>query len=289
MGGLFYLGVDKALLSMYTIGVHEKEETILTRRKTHDEYLEELKEKGIQVEVLEPYVNNHTKIKHLFKACGHVVEVRPNHVLRGRGCGICRNRNLVIAGAKNSKKQHQKAAKELDQRIREVHGMKVRRDLEMPYVNGHTKIFWFCDQGHRWEAAPHSVKRGDGCPRCAKGDTKGETYTRELLEEYGVEFQSQKKFPDLRRVNPLSYDFYIPSMDILIECQGKQHYEPVTFFHGENAEEGFAIQQESDQLKREYAWRNGYCLLEISYKDYRKDRITEILQEADILPNLIVV
>lgn len=332
------------------------------RRKTHEEYVSELSDKGIQVEPLEPYQGSRTKVKHLW-SCGHVTEVMPANVLKGRGCGICHRRNLSSAGSKELENRRLKTAKELDHRVKEVHGNKVRRDSSTPYVNSYTKIFWYCDQGHHWKAEPRSIKSGRGCPtcgaekhvqavarisklavisaysqldgrsiqhlptkdntkgfptstcsrekwkciecscvwetsisnitsqgtscpRCANGNTKGETYTRELLEEYGVEFQSQKKFPDLIRVNHLSYDFYIPSMNTLIECQGQQHYKPVEFMGGAKK---FADQQERDHLKKEYARKNGYLLLEISYKDYRKDRITEILQEAGILPNKIVV
>lgn len=270
---------------MYTIYIHKEEEISLRRRKTHEEYIRELSDKGIQAEPLEYYQGSRTKIKHLW-SCGHVTNVLPSQVLLGKGCGICHRINLPSAGAKIAENKRLKAAQELDQRVKEVHGTKVRRDSSTPYVNGYTKMFWLCDQGHSWESIPDNIKRGGGgCPQCANGNTKGETYLRELLEEYGVEFQSQKKFPDLIRVNHLSYDFYIPSMNILIECQGQQHYKPVEFMGGTKR---FNIQQERDQLKREYALQNGYYLLEISYKDYRKDRILEILKEAGIIPDLIV-
>ena len=70
----------------------------------------------------------------------------------------------------------------------------------------------------------------------------------------------------------LSYDFYLPQCNVLVECQGIQHYEPIEYFGGE---EQFAIQQEHDKRKREYAEKNGYKLLEIWYYDY--DKIEEIL------------
>lgn len=249
-------------------------------KKTHPQYVEELRSKGIQVEVLEPYVNNRTKIKHLWKACGHVTKIRPDCVLGGQGCGRCTKENFVKAGSKELEKRRLKAAKELDERVAELHGAKVRRDLSTPYITDKTKISWFCDKGHQWEARPTNIKQGQGCPQCATSHLKGEAFTRELLEEYGIDFQTQKKFPDLKRIDRLSYDFFIPSMGILIECQGEQHYKPVNFMGGA---ERFDIQQERDQLKREYAWENGYYLLEISYKDYRKDRIKAILEDAGVL------
>lgn len=264
----------------------------LPRRKTHDEYVSELKEKGIQAEPLEHYVNNATKIKHRWNTCGHVTDIVPNHILRGNGCRKCQEINFADISSKIRENRRLKASKELDQKVFEIHGSNIMRDTKTPYINSYTNLPWICNRGHQWESRPDNIKSGSGCPECANIFYKGEILTKEVLNEYSLEFQAQKKFTNLyykSRSYPLSYDFCIPSMNILIECQGQQHYEPTTFFHGENAKEGFADQQERDRLKREYAQQNGYLLLEISYKDYRKDRITEILQEAGILPNLIVV
>lgn len=342
----------------YTFSIIYREEgTGLTRRKTHDEYIRELKEKGIQAEPLEPYKGANTKIKHRWKSCGHVTEAAPKNILAGCGCGECRRERTVnnhedyldaldrlglevvplepykksivklkhqwkkcghitsvspnavlarkkcgecarrgrdskfmAAGIAHCKKFQEgkrvKALEAIDKVVIEVHGDNIWRDPNDQYITARQKIGWCCKNGHSWKARPSSIKQGKGCPECAEGNTKGETYTREVFKEYGIEFQAQKKFANLyhkSKSSPLSYDFFIPSMGMLIECQGKQHYEPSTFFHGENAEEGFADQQERDQLKREYAWENGYYLLEISYKDYRKDRIKAILEDAGVL------
>lgn len=255
----------------------------MPRRKTHEEYVRELSDKGIQAEPLEEYTTNKKPIKHLWKACGHVTKTMPQNVLKGNGCDICRRENLIEVGAVPRENRHLKASQEIDQKVLEAHGVKVKRDTKTPYITDKTKLTWLCDQGHQWEARPTNIKQGQGCPQCAKGMLKGETYTREILEEYGVEFQTQKKFANLYNKSksyPLSYDFFIPSMDILIECQGIQHYKPIEFMGGAKK---FEDQQERDRLKREYAWENGYYLLEISYKDYRKDRIKSILEDAGVL------
>ena len=72
----------------------------------------------------------------------------------------------------------------------------------------------------------------------------------------------------------LSYDFYLPTYNLLIEAQGQQHITPKELFGGE---EQFQKQQEHDKRKRDYAEANGYKLLEIWYYDY--DRIEEILNK----------
>ena len=106
--------------------------------------------------------------------------------------------------------------------------------------------------------------------------TKGEQQILNYLEKNNIEFVFQKCFTDLigKKGRQLSYDFYLPSNNLLIEYQGIQHSEPVKYFGGE---EQFVIQQETDRRKREYAENNGYKLLEIWYFDY--NNINEILNK----------
>lgn len=54
------------------------------KRKTHEQYLEEC-----PFEVLEPYINNATKIKHKCSS-GHVWKATPTSILQGSGCPICK-------------------------------------------------------------------------------------------------------------------------------------------------------------------------------------------------------
>ena len=74
----------------------------------------------------------------------------------------------------------------------------------------------------------------------------------------------------------------MPVQNILIEFQGRGHYEPVWFHNREGltAEEQFVKQQEDDKRKRGYAVNNGYELLEISYREI--DKIPEIIKAITV-------
>ena len=72
----------------------------------------------------------------------------------------------------------------------------------------------------------------------------------------------------------LSYDFYIPKLNLLIEFQGIQHEKYIKGFH--KSYEDFLKQLEHDKRKKEYAQSNNINLLEIWY--YNFDRIEEILE-----------
>ena len=78
----------------------------------------------------------------------------------------------------------------------------------------------------------------------------------------------QKSFPDLHYSSPrgkLRYDFFLPDHNMLIEFDGEQHFTPITFSKSRTPEEQFKIIQDSDNLKTEYAKKNGYKLLRIRY------------------------
>lgn len=67
----------------------------------------------------------------------------------------------------------------------------------------------------------------------------------------------------------MPFDFYFPFADrwFLIEYQGRQHYEAVSAFGGE---ESLCITQSTDLIKSKWCKDNGYHLIIISYKDYEK-------------------
>jgi hypothetical protein len=62
-------------------------------------------------------------------------------------------------------------------------------------------------------------------------------------------------------VRTLYFDISLPGMRLEIECQGRQHDEPVTFFHRGKA--GFERSRSNDEIKRRWCRENGHFLVEI--------------------------
>ena len=82
--------------------------------------------------------------------------------------------------------------------------------------------------------------------------------------------KNKKTYPGLRRSNKgiaPSFDFCIyreHQPDLLIECNGLQHYQPVEHYGGQ---ERFKNQSERDQHKRDYVTRRGLELIELDEHD----------------------
>lgn len=75
------------------------------------------------------------------------------------------------------------------------------------------------------------------------------------------------KFNDLKG---LSYDFYLEDKNILIEYNGIQHFQPIKKFGGQKR---FKKQLINDQIKKQYAEKNGFVLFSVAEQN-RLDNIT---------------
>lgn len=147
------------------------------------------------------------------------------------------------------------------------------------YKNSLSPMKYICPKHGEQITNLSHLREGKGCPIC--NESKGESCIRQWLEKNHIIYTSQKRFKDLYHKSKrakLSYDFWLPTFNLLIEYQGGYHDGKV---HERNPRkqtaEDLKQQQKRDNLKREYAKNHGYRLLEIWYWDY--DNIEEILEK----------
>jgi len=84
---------------------------------------------------------------------------------------------------------------------------------------------------------------------------------KELFPHAGLKEQYHIK----KKGMDLYFDFYLPHINLLIECQGEQHYKFISHFHADKKD--FQSYQYRDELKKEWAEENEKLLLEIKYDD----------------------
>lgn len=142
------------------------------------------------------------------------------------------------------------------------------------YVNAKSLTEIRCNIcNHTWKTKPNwLLTNRSGCPYC--NSPKGETIISKILDTFNISYESQKTFDDLKDKDCLSYDFYVPGQNILIEYQGLQHYQPVDYFGGEAK---FKLQQKHDKMKADYAKGNGYKLIAIPYTEDTFSKIKKYL------------
>lgn len=215
--------------------------------------------------LLDSYVASYVKIKVEHLTCGNVYEVNPSCFLGGTQCPKCYGK------FKKTTNEFKQEVSEITNSeyacISEYNGNK--RDVLMK----HKKC------GYVYKVHPHDFLRGTRCPYC--NQTMNEKFISHIIEEQKIDFEIQKRFPDCGDIkHRLYFDFYIPSLKLLVEYDGIQHFKPVKHFGGE---QGFIEQVQRDHIKNEYALNHGISVLRLPYtfsKEHLKSYLVKFLNDC---------
>lgn len=235
-----------------------KSKLTLNQTKTQEEFESELP-KGMKA--LSKYKGAYSKVKVFCTICGETYEATARE-LTNRECTRCTGRyKRTLADVK----------KEIREATNGEHIVvsKVYRGTHKNISIRHAVC------GEVYEITRSNFRRGQRCHHC--NSSRGELLVAEYLDNVGVEYERQKKYEDLKRVNLLSYDFYLPKYNTLIEYQGEQHYKPVEHFGGIKQ---YELQKEIDDIKRKYAIEKGIRLIEIPYTIANSSDVKKFLNKS---------
>ena len=142
----------------------------MPKKKTHEEFIQELQNIQPNIIILGKYVNSATKIKCKCLVCDNIWETKPSHLLGGHGCPKCN---------KTPKKSHETFIKEMSAKNNNI-------EIIGRYIDSKTKILCKCKfDNHEWYARPDHLLSGNGCPKCAstKTKTRFQKTNKEFIEE----------------------------------------------------------------------------------------------------------
>ncbi len=124
------------------------------KKETSNEKLEELqqiaKKKGGKC-LSKEYINNHAKLK---------FQCKEKHQWEATAKSV-KNRNtwcLYCSG------HAPRTIKDMQFKAKESNG----KCLSNKYTNSQTKLWWQCEQKHKWQAQPNSIFMGRWCPICSR-------------------------------------------------------------------------------------------------------------------------
>jgi hypothetical protein len=106
--------------------------------------------------------------------------------------------------------------------------------------------------------------------------SKGEKSVMKFLENNNIKYIREYKFQDCKNINYLRFDFYLPDYNLLIEYDGKQHFNSISIWGGD---EGLKKIKINDNIKNQYCIKNRIPLLRISYLENVEDKINEYLSK----------
>lgn len=231
------------------------------KTKSASAFAEELADVLPDVQLLESYQGAHQKVRCRCKVCGNEWSATPHSLLRPAGCRVCGLRRTHEI----QRKSHELFVTELKQANNEIL-------VCGTYRGARQRLLVQCKRcSHTWEAIPIDLLYGRGCPICKS--SKGERAIKAWLDAHKIEYTRQQTYDGLYGEGGrcLSYDFYLPKFNMLIEYQGEFHDHSASL----QTDAAFARQQVHDISKKQYAIAHNIKLLEIWYYDY--SNITTIL------------
>ena len=208
--------------------------------------------------------------------CGHEFDSLLSNISKGQWCPYCSNPPKLLCYDNNCKKcfnksfaSHEKAKYWSD-----------KNDLQPRYVfkGSNTKYIFTCKKKHIFIKSVSSINQGSWCPYCVN-KTEQKLYDK-LITLYPT-LQQQFKVDWCKNKRYLPFDFVIPENKIIIELDGRQHFEQVRNWDDPKKT------QENDKYKMKCANDNNYSVIRILQEDVFYDSYDWLSELNDNIKNII--
>ena len=159
------------------------------------------------------------------------------------------------------------------------------------YVSSQTKVQLRCiPHNHIFGVRPNDyfTRRVFGCPLC-HNKTEGILYT--FLKTIYPDIEIQYKPVWCKKKSLCPYDFYIPSLNLIIELDGPQHFRDISNWGS------YKEQVENDIFKMKCANQNGRSVIRLLQEDvlynrtdWKKDLVDliDLIKDASSLMNIFL-
>lgn len=220
-----------------------------------------------EYKLLSEYTTSRCKIKVLHIKCGTEWSVNANNFLGKKSfCPEC-SKIDNIKRLKSKTKTHDKFIKEVENLgMGEYEVVTKYTKSKDPIILKH-KI---C--GTEWETKPSNFINGNRCPECnTHTNSKGVQRIKRFLLENNINFITEFKIKECKRIRPLPFDFAIfkdDELECLIEYDGIQHFKPKSFGSDKSKDKNFKLLKESEEIKNKFCYDNSIKLIRIPYFEF---------------------
>lgn len=248
-----------------------------TKKKTHEEYVQELIDKNIPVEVLETYKGNPFNILHRCKKCGYTWSARPSNILNGNLCPVCAGK-VAMKGYNDLWTTHPHIAEWLENPLNGHH---------FTYGSG-KKVNWKCPHcGNIISRIVRDVVRQNNlpCHKCSDGVSYPMKFTISVFDQLNIPIETEKRFKWC--IFNLSdgkshYGIY----DIVFSYNSNQYIVEVDggFHRNYNYKSNRPLEelQAIDNAKDELAAQNGYHMIRIPVYDSTIDSLRDSILKSEL-------
>ena len=232
---------------------------------TNEQFQQKLKEVNPLIST-NTYYNGNGTIMDCICSKGHKYQTKAyNLIYNKNGCPICNGKKVYIGYTDMWSTNPEQAS------------LLLHKEDGYKYTQCSGQNVWWvcpCCGEHLYKKISNVYTKGLSCNKCSDGISFPNRFMYNLLKQMDINFYSESTIDGKN----YRYDFYIPHINIIIEMQGKQHYD------GWNSKRITKKQiQENDKLKREYAIHNGVSLyIEIDCKESNKNYIKNSIINSEL-------
>lgn len=172
------------------------------------------------------------------KIDGHEWDSRYGNLTQGKKCPVCKGKTLHHTNKLSTVRPDL------------IKYLKNKDDAENNFSSSKKVIQCVCPICGQEKPMPlnNLARQGFACDKCSDNISIPEKFVFGILECIDIDFNTQESFKWSQKKK---YDFYIPSLNIIIETHGEQHYRYTG--RGRSLKE----EQENDKLKYDLAVKNG--------------------------------
>lgn len=205
--------------------------------------------------------------------CGNVDWINEYNLKAKKGCNVCgKISKKVLKGVNDIATTHPYLCKYFVN----------QEDIYKYSYNSNKIVLFRCPKcGCRKKMPIYSLaNQGYCCNKCSDGKSYSSKFMANVLFQLGIKFETEYR---IKGYNQYFYDFYIPTINTLIETDGRQHF--VDAF-GDKVEK----QQQIDHIKDDNASNNEFNLIRIdcrySTMEWMKENIRKELGHLFDLSNI---
>jgi len=212
-------------------------------KKTHENFLIDLYKVNENLIVLNKYYNSQTLIECKCTIHDYVFQKKAYTLLHGCGCPVC-SKNIILKGVNDVNTTHSHISKYLVN----------ISDGDRLHINSKEKVNVKCVYcGHKKLSSLSDLnKYGVSCPICGDKISYPNKFIRNIFEQLGVEYTSEKIFEWNDKNKKRLYDIYLPDTNTIIEVNGDFHYKECHFYN-----QYYEKVKENDKYKKRIAIQNG--------------------------------
>lgn len=191
-----------------------------------------------------PYKNSYVRgYKYICLKCGNIDNINEYNLKNTSSCNVCTGKK-VLKGINDLWTTHPHVAKLLKDK---------NRGYELSKGSSKKEIFICPDCGYeKLSCINDVVNQGFSCKRCSDNVPYPEKFMFSILNQTNLKFITQLNRNTCNWSQNKRYDFFIPSLNCIIETHGLQHYE-----NNNGIWCNPKLQKQNDRIKEKLAKENG--------------------------------